>query len=133
MRIMWYMRHCTYRIRHRETCRTYYGMTNDPTARWAMHLREGSTCRYLAAALQAHGREAFDWDVLEWYESRLAAARAERKLIQEAREPLYNLNGYTKPGEHNFAWCARAPRRVETDWPDHLPDFDDGGDFHPGG
>lgn len=129
------MKFCIYRIRHRETGRSYYGMTCDVENRWKMHRTRDTEGKYLGAALRAHGADAFDWDVLELFQSRSEAARAELRVLREAEargEPLYNLRlPSDQKGLQNFAWGKKMP------WIEYENDpckiEDDGGDFFPGG
>lgn len=130
----------TYRIRHKETGRSYYGMTCNVEQRWKLHKltsKEHNGCHYMRAAMAAHGPDAFDWQVVGSFETRKAAALDEVRLLtdaERAREPLYNLrlpSDKSGLGNHvNFAWGKRMPW-IDTE--NALPSDDDGGDFHPGG
>jgi predicted GIY-YIG superfamily endonuclease len=109
----------TYRIRNKETGRTYYGMTCNVAQRWKMHRYSrgaNNSCHYLRAALDKHGPDAFDWDVLGTFKTRNEAAQDEVRLLTDAERthaPLYNLRLPSDSGglgnRANFAWGKRMP------------------------
>jgi len=84
-----------YFIEHKTARKGYIGWTGNLKKRWADHrgkVRAGRASHFYNA-LRKHGLDAFDWHVVEWYDTAVEAMEAEKFWIARLREfeiELYN-------------------------------------------
>jgi len=114
------MRTCLYSITHTVSGKVYFGLTNDPDRRWEAHRYHPAPSSYIGKALKLHGADAFEFRVLEWFDLRHQAQKAERSSIsaaQAAKQPLYNLTAGGESGNLNFGWTKKGAE-IHTSDPD---------------
>jgi group I intron endonuclease len=87
-----------YLVTHRESGKSYVGISVNPTDRWRAHLSCSKHGRgaHFANALRLYGKEAFDWKVIQKYRNVQAAQTAEKLAV------LWGLGHYnlTTGGEY---------------------------------
>ena len=97
------MQGCVYIIRHRDSGKVYVGQTWRPERRWAEHRGDKDPRSVLNRAIQKHGADAFDYDVVaNGYETQPDLDRAEARYIRryhaDERGRGYNLRAGGRGG-----------------------------------
>lgn len=92
-----------YIVTHRISGKSYVGCSNNVARRFADHKKcLLDTC--FSRALRKYGPEAFDWSVVETYETRQEALEAEVFMIAYLRSIGVELYNMTEGGEGGLPW-----------------------------